>query len=537
VKRATFDIDSEKRDFSLLVVERRKERQKCAPFTEYAFRGDAGTPPFCFRLIPLLALTAFITILGFPQEQPTLLCSVGYFCFAALCLFIALIVRCTRILCDTFNSNVKDISGIGTLAKMMNLYCDFYDIFPHRRISSGIFTISKYLPGLLWSVFFGYLLVCNILSAFPFWNEVWLATLILSVGMLCYWMFVFGMQAARIQEFRLYGKDGHSDYTENGLNSAFQTNDNSCTSILGYQEQAEYYFRTLPLEEQERQAQQVEHFLETEAIGDDLEYHLQHTRCQRCPFCGKEAILNLYTSHLMVSLLMPIIHRFEKKLYCRRCILRHSLTDSLLTFLCGWWSTSGMFVTPFALIHNFQNLCFAFFFTRPTKALYVFILKSMMIQKGRLRSALIPDAEQPASSVRFRRDAHEIITHYRTVMIGGTCAVCCAILIVLAHSFADVLAALPIPPIVLIDVMKGLFCLLFIAVLIQTVSSVCTLDEMLATDLRGWIFIYAISVFGFPMSVHCTIRLLRRAAAVLRESGYDVGFFTVTLQDVDKIGA
>ena len=76
-----------------------------------------------------------------------------------------------------------------------------------------------------------------------------------------------------------------------------------------------------------------------------------------CPKCGKEGKgIDIRRDHRLISAL--VVQHFSNRRYvcCRPCALKEQAQIAGQTFLLGWWSPRGIFMTPFWLAKNFYEM-------------------------------------------------------------------------------------------------------------------------------------------------------------------------------------
>lgn len=72
-----------------------------------------------------------------------------------------------------------------------------------------------------------------------------------------------------------------------------------------------------------------------------------------CPNCGdKKTTLSGHTFTTIISVLIGYKQKDHKKILCHRCGKNEKLTAFFKTFLFGWWSRTGLFLTPYTLLKS-----------------------------------------------------------------------------------------------------------------------------------------------------------------------------------------
>jgi len=72
-----------------------------------------------------------------------------------------------------------------------------------------------------------------------------------------------------------------------------------------------------------------------------------------CPNCGdKKTTLSGHTYTTIISVLIGYKQKDHKKILCHRCGRNEKITAFFKTFLFGWWSRTGLFLTPYILLKS-----------------------------------------------------------------------------------------------------------------------------------------------------------------------------------------
>lgn len=76
----------------------------------------------------------------------------------------------------------------------------------------------------------------------------------------------------------------------------------------------------------------------------------------RCPKCEGEGPVDVHFEH---SVLSAVIIRFARRkpiVACRGCAKKRQLLATLVTLVFGWWSLSGLVMTPLYVVLNIRAL-------------------------------------------------------------------------------------------------------------------------------------------------------------------------------------
>ncbi len=72
-----------------------------------------------------------------------------------------------------------------------------------------------------------------------------------------------------------------------------------------------------------------------------------------CPSCREQkTLLSGHTHTTIISMLIVCKQREHKKILCARCGRNEKFTALFKTFLFGWWSRTGFFLTPYLLLKS-----------------------------------------------------------------------------------------------------------------------------------------------------------------------------------------
>ena len=78
-----------------------------------------------------------------------------------------------------------------------------------------------------------------------------------------------------------------------------------------------------------------------------------------CPNCNKKrSTLIAWEFTTIVSIIVWHEKTSQNKILCKHCSNSQKIKSFLITGLAGWWSKSGLFFTPYALIKGLINMLF-----------------------------------------------------------------------------------------------------------------------------------------------------------------------------------
>jgi hypothetical protein len=86
-----------------------------------------------------------------------------------------------------------------------------------------------------------------------------------------------------------------------------------------------------------------------------IQEHALALSLKPCPQCGKHtAPIEMWPRHRIVSLVYVCMHDTEHTLCCPRCGQRRAALAAVYSFVLGWWSVAGLFITPIYLFRNLR---------------------------------------------------------------------------------------------------------------------------------------------------------------------------------------
>jgi hypothetical protein len=75
-----------------------------------------------------------------------------------------------------------------------------------------------------------------------------------------------------------------------------------------------------------------------------------------CPKCERQGPVDAHLEHSVLSAVIVRFSRRKPMVSCRGCARRRQVLATLVTFLFGWWSLSGLFMTPLYIFRNIRAL-------------------------------------------------------------------------------------------------------------------------------------------------------------------------------------
>ena len=79
-------------------------------------------------------------------------------------------------------------------------------------------------------------------------------------------------------------------------------------------------------------------------------------REEGCPLCHAKGPVDVHSSYRVLSFLVYVMWQSTPRIACRRCGLKRQAGDFGLSLLLGWWSRSGLFLTPVYLAKGFHGM-------------------------------------------------------------------------------------------------------------------------------------------------------------------------------------
>lgn len=107
-----------------------------------------------------------------------------------------------------------------------------------------------------------------------------------------------------------------------------------------------------------------------------------------CPRCGGPGPVDVYTSHLVISVILVTSSRSRPQISCRSCGIKAKLGGALLSGVLGWWGIPwGVLFTPLYIIRNLVGIFFSPDPTQPSTKLERLVILSIgkQIQEGALQ--------------------------------------------------------------------------------------------------------------------------------------------------------
>ncbi len=92
--------------------------------------------------------------------------------------------------------------------------------------------------------------------------------------------------------------------------------------------------------------------------GLERESLLQKIKSSQCPRCNVNTDLSGYEFTRVTSYLIRCIRKQYTQILCSSCGRKEKWSTIGLNFLLGWWSKSGIFITPFIIIKDVLNFFF-----------------------------------------------------------------------------------------------------------------------------------------------------------------------------------
>jgi len=75
-----------------------------------------------------------------------------------------------------------------------------------------------------------------------------------------------------------------------------------------------------------------------------------------CPKCQGNGPVDVHTSYRIYSLVFLTSWRNTPNICCRSCGIKSQIGDCIFSFLFGWWSFFGLFITPVQVIKNIVGI-------------------------------------------------------------------------------------------------------------------------------------------------------------------------------------
>jgi hypothetical protein len=75
-----------------------------------------------------------------------------------------------------------------------------------------------------------------------------------------------------------------------------------------------------------------------------------------CPKCEGSGPVDVHFAHSVLSAVFVRFSRKQSMLSCRRCARKKQTLSLLATLLLGWWSLSGIIMTPLYIVRNLRGL-------------------------------------------------------------------------------------------------------------------------------------------------------------------------------------
>ncbi len=88
-----------------------------------------------------------------------------------------------------------------------------------------------------------------------------------------------------------------------------------------------------------------------------------------CPRCGGPGPVDVSVTHKAYSLFVVSWWKSDEVVACRRCGRRSQTAALIQTAVLGWWSWSGIFITPVMMVRSVRGLSKSFDPEVPSEAL------------------------------------------------------------------------------------------------------------------------------------------------------------------------
>ena len=76
----------------------------------------------------------------------------------------------------------------------------------------------------------------------------------------------------------------------------------------------------------------------------------------KCPKCEGEGPVDVHFEHSVLSAIIVRFARRKPMVSCRGCAKKRQLLATLVTLVFGWWSLSGLVMTPLYVVLNIRAL-------------------------------------------------------------------------------------------------------------------------------------------------------------------------------------
>jgi hypothetical protein len=88
-----------------------------------------------------------------------------------------------------------------------------------------------------------------------------------------------------------------------------------------------------------------------------LEQKIEEIWRGKCPKCGGSGPVDVHKAHEIWSALVLSSRKSRHHVCCRSCGRKQQVTAMLLCGVLGWWSRSGLILTPVQITRNVIGMC------------------------------------------------------------------------------------------------------------------------------------------------------------------------------------
>jgi len=93
------------------------------------------------------------------------------------------------------------------------------------------------------------------------------------------------------------------------------------------------------------------------AAPEVVETRVREVHQQRCPICGGDGPVDIFTSHTALSFFIHTFWKDHPRLSCARCGKKSIWKGLALTAVFGWWGFPfGLIATPWQLLNGVRSL-------------------------------------------------------------------------------------------------------------------------------------------------------------------------------------
>lgn len=128
---------------------------------------------------------------------------------------------------------------------------------------------------------------------------------------------------------------------------------------------------------------------------DVVAKYIKKTHRGPCPKCGGEGPNDVQFYYLVKSYIYLTTWQTKHQIGCHRCGIKSKLYGLFVSFIAGWWSAIGLFVTPVQIFRNIKAMGAKIHSKRPTPMLETLVridLAAQMVEKKKKKKRRRPPA-------------------------------------------------------------------------------------------------------------------------------------------------